>query len=84
MPASVPAVIPLEEIKWQLAKLLELSIERTKLDGDWSFYKRAVRDIRFFYEAKFKEAANLGNMDRGFLDQIRKAIERAEAIADRH
>lgn len=72
---SVPTVIPLQEFKFQVAKLMELAI----LTGDTSHFKESVKLARFLYESQMKEAANIGRLDHKYLNRIRVALERAEA-----
>lgn len=83
MVTSVPTVVPLQEFKLQVAKLLELSLEFKRLTGDSGPYKEAVKEARLLYESQMKEAANMGRLDRNYLNQIGAALERVEAIAAR-
>lgn len=83
MTVSVPTVIPLQEFKLQVARLLELSLEFRRQTGDASHFKAAVKAARLLYESQMKAATNMGWMDRNYLNQIGAALERVEAIAAR-
>lgn len=83
MATSVPTVIPLQEFKLQIAKLLELSLELKRQTGDAIYFKDAVKQARLLYESQMKEAANMGRLDRNYLNQIGSALERVEDIAAR-
>jgi hypothetical protein len=83
MTTSVPTVIPLQEFKLKVARLLELSLEFKRQTGDASHFKGAVAEARLLYESQMKEAANMGWLDRKYLNQVGAALERVEAIAAR-
>ena len=83
MTTSVPQVKSIEDLKWKAAELLQLGVEATRLYGDVSYLEFAMKPIRGLYEEFLKVDANLGKLDRGYLEEVRKAIEKVENIITR-
>ena len=81
---SVPQVRSIDDLRWQAAKVLELGVEATRLSGDISHLELGLQTVRMVYEEVLKIEANSGKLDRDYLEQVRKAIERIESIVLRH
>lgn len=83
MATSVPSVIPIEEFQLQAVRLIELGAEATQLTGDLTHLELALKEVRGIYEAIFKSAANMGRMDRQYVTDIGKTLERVEGVVAR-
>ena len=83
MTTSVPQVKSIEDLKWKAAELLQLAVEATRIYGDASYLEMAMKEIRQVYEEFLKVDANLGKLDRGYVEEVRRSIEKIENVIER-
>jgi hypothetical protein len=83
MKSSVPQVRSIEDLKWELAKLLVLAKEATRLSGDVSYLEMAMKPVHELYEMDLKTAANLGKLDRNYVEKFGAAIEKIDNLIAR-
>lgn len=76
MKTSVPTVVPLSELRWQVATLMDLALK----SGNKSHIREAIWYLRQLYEAYLKPAFNDGKLrPPELLEVTRVSIERLEA-----
>lgn len=78
MTTSVPTVVPIQEIKLRIARMMELAQEAVRLTGDIAHVEMAIGMARALFESEIKLAAHLGRLDWGYVNNLGKSLERVE------
>ena len=77
MTTSVPQVTSFNDVLYRLGELLQKSA-RAKREAP-AIYIATVQLIRRVYEEEMKPMANLGELERAYVDEVGRAIEKVEA-----
>lgn len=79
MKTSVPNVTSLEDIRWRIAKLIDIAFDTYKATGDVTPVEQTVALAREFYETELKPRGNAGKLSWVYVNKFASIMEKAEA-----